>query len=150
MKYSRWVFFVIVVIVMFYLSIYGAGSSVKKEYFMAERPDGGYSLNIVLSTRYWKLITAEGIFPSLRRSLTIELTGKGTDWSYRNQKGYYYSFDEIKSIQKEWDFGYAWISDDRKHVYLNMFWVNAPDRVTSSDVNGRYEIQKKQNKSEER
>ena len=100
MKYSRLVFFGIA-IVMLYLSTYGAGSSVKKEYFIAERPDEGYSLNIGLSTWYWELIAAEGMFPSLRRALTIELTGKGMNWSYRNQKGYYYSLDEIKSSQKE-------------------------------------------------
>jgi len=142
MKYSRSVLIVIAVIVMLYLSIYGAGSSVKKEYLITERPDGGYSLNIVISTRYWKLITAEGIFPSMRRALTIELSGKGVDWSYRNQRGYYYSLDEINSMRKEWDIGYAWVSDDRKYVHLNMFWVNAPDSVSTSDINGKYEIQK--------
>lgn len=142
MKYSRWILLVCAVIAMLYLSIYGAGSTVKKEYSITERPEGGYSLSIELYKRYWKLITAEGVFPSVRRTFTIELTGKGKDWDYRNQKGYYYSLDEIQSIQKQWDFGYAWLTDDRKYLYLNLFWVKAPDGVTPADVNGRYEIQK--------
>lgn len=142
MKYSRWILLVLAVFAMLYLSIYGAGSTVKKEYSITERPDGGYSLSIVLYKRYWKLITAEGIFPSVRRTYTIELTGQGSDWVYRNQKGYYYSLDEIKSVQKEWDIGYAWLSDDRKYLYLNLFWVKAPDSVTPADVNGRYQVQK--------
>lgn len=138
MKYTKKLLIIVSIIVVLYISIYGAGSTVSKEFSVVENPDGGYLLNIVLSTRYWKLITSEGIFPSLQRTLAIELTGKGTNWTYRNQNGYYYSLNEIKCSQKEWDLGYAWISDDRRYLYLNLFWVNAPNSVISSDVNDRY------------
>lgn len=142
MKNLRWVIFVLAVIVVLLLSAHGAGTTVKRESFsITARPDGGYSLSIVLNKRYWKLITAEGIFPSVRQTYTIELTGKGKDWSYRNQSGYYYSSDEIRSIQNQWDLGYAWLSVDRKYLYLNLFWVESPDNLASADVNGRYDMQ---------
>ena len=121
--------------------VFGPGRTVSREYRIAEMPDGGYSLNVVIYKRY--LLTADGIFPSVRRTFTIELTGKGKNWDYRNQKGYYYSLDEIKSIQKQWDFGYAWLTDDRKCLYLNFFWVKAPDSVTNADVTGRYQLEDK-------
>ena len=140
MKYRRLLILIGVVIIIC-LAVYLPGRIVSREYSIANRTDGGYLINVVIYKRH--LITADGIFLKERRTYTIELTGQGTDWEYRNQKGYYYSLDEIKSIQKEWDFGYTWISDDRKYVYLNLFWVNAPDNVTPSDVNGRYEIQNK-------
>lgn len=141
MKYSRWILLVLAGIAVLYLSIYGAGSTVKKEYSITERSDGGYSVSIVLHKRYWKLITAEGIFPSVRYGVTIDLQGEGKDWGYRNQKGYYYGLDEIQSIQGQWDFGYAWLTDDRKYLYLNLFWVRAPDGMMPADVNGRYSLQ---------
>lgn len=141
MKYLRRALIIITSIAVLYLSIYGAGSTTKKEYSIAERLDGGYSLKIVLYKRYWKLITAEGVFPRVRRICTIELTGIGRDWSYRSQNGFYYSSDEIKSINREWDFGYAWISKNKKYLYLNLFWVKSPDRVSPADVNGKYQLE---------
>lgn len=137
MKYL-WVV-VIGAILVLCVAIFGPGKTVSREYIIAERPDGGYSLNAVIYKRY--LITADGIFTGVRRTFTIVLIGKGRDLSYRNQKGYYYSLDEIKSTQKEWDLGYAWISDNHKYLYLNLFWVKAPDSVTPADVNGRYKLQ---------
>lgn len=139
MKYSRWVL-IIGVILILYLSIFGAGSTVKMEYAIADRPDSGYLLNIVLYKRYWKLITAEGIFPKKRLTYAIEIVGKGRDWSYRNQKGYFYSLDEIKSTDKGWDFGYAWVDAEREYLYLNLYWVNSPNRIIPSDINGTFRL----------
>ena len=127
---------IIGVILLICVFIFGPGRTVYREYSVSDRPDGGYSLNVVIYKVY--LLTADGIFQSVRRTFTIELTGKGKDWGYRNQNGYYYSLEEIKSIQKQWDFGYGWLSGDRKCLYLNLFWVNAPDSIIPSDVNGRY------------
>jgi hypothetical protein len=114
--------------------------SADKKYTVTARSDGGYSLEIELQKRHWKPITAEGIFPVEKKNYSIEIIGTGEDWSYRNQKGYYYGCDMIKSSGKICDFGYAWVSADRKYLYLNLYWVTSPDRMTPSDVNGRYDL----------
>ena len=140
MRKKRWISFVLVVIAILYLSIYGAGETVQKELLsISKRPDGGYSLQIVMNKRYWKLLTAEGVFPSVRQVYVIELIGEGKDWSYRNQPGYYYALSEVKSIQNQWDLGYAWLSADRKYLSINLYWVNSPDDLISSDINGSYD-----------
>ena len=143
MKYSNKtiVAFVIGVVLIAYLAIFGAGSSVNKEYSVTSRSDGGYSLDIVIHKRYWKLITAEGIFPKQRHIYNIEVIGKGKDWTYRNQKGYQYSLDDIKSNQKGWDVGFAWVNADRKHIYFNLSWVKSPDKQIPSDLNGKYSLE---------
>ncbi|MEW6601013.1 MAG: hypothetical protein AB1499_08590 [Nitrospirota bacterium] len=143
MKYSRWFLIVSAVIFILYLSIFGAGHTIKTDYSVNKRADGGYSLKIVMNKRYWKLVTPEGLFPSFKQIYTIELIGRGSDWSYRNQEGHYYSLNEINCFQKAWDFGYAWVSNDRKYIYLNLYWVMSPDNITPADVNGKYELQSK-------
>jgi hypothetical protein len=85
-------------------------------------------------------ITAEGFFPKVERSYTIELISQGKDWSFRNQNGFYYPLDQIKSSDKAWDIGYAWIDAERKYIYINFYWVNSPDGLRPSDVNGKYKI----------
>jgi hypothetical protein len=110
------------------------------EYNISIRPDGGYKLLINYSKRVWQPITAEGFFPKIERSYTIELISKGKDWSFRNQKGFYYPLEKIQSADKAWDIGYAWVDANRKYIYLNLFWVKSPDGLTPSDVNGKYVI----------
>lgn len=137
MTFFRWIILIVLILILC-IVILGPGRITSIKYSIAERPDGGYLINAAVKKRY--LFTADGIFPSDRRSFIVELIGGGKDFSYRNQKGFFYSFDEIKSIQKEWDFGYAWISEDRKYLYINLFWVKSPDGVTPADVNGRYQL----------
>ena len=112
------------------------------EYSVTERPDGGYTLNITYSKRHWIPITAEGFFPLEKDNFTIDIIGKGKDYTPRNQKGYYYTQEDVKSIGKLWDFGYAWIDADRKYLYLNLYWVSLPDRIVPSKVNGKYILKK--------
>ena len=107
-------------------------------YTVLVRPDGGYTLTITKSKRHWKPITAEGIFPKETKNYTIDIIGKGEDWSNRNQHGYYYASEAIKCNRKAWDFGYAWVDNKRKYLYLNLYWASSPDDNTSSDVNGKY------------
>lgn len=108
------------------------------EYSIINRPDGGYSLNVKFLKRHWTPITAEGIFPIEKKNYQVDIIGKGKDWTFRNQKGYYYSSDDIKSNPKAWDFGYAWVDADRKNLYLNLFWVSSPDKLIPSDISGKY------------
>ncbi len=123
-----------------YISIFGFGSTIKKDYAVSVRPDGGYILNITVNKRYWTLITPEGVFPKEKLKFVINVMGKGRDWSFRGQEGFYYSLDEITTNMHHWDFGYAWIDSSRKNLYLNLFWVHAPDRMMASDVNGKYAL----------
>lgn len=136
-KYLKWVILLgLVVLVLFALFVKGRITS--KEYKISERQDSGYSINIIVNKRY--LITADGIFSGVRRSYSVDLIGEGKDWSFRNQNGTYYSFEEIKSINKEWDFGYAWITSDNEYLYLNLYVVKEPDSLIAADVNGKYRI----------
>jgi hypothetical protein len=106
------------------------------------REDGGYIITISGHKRYLLPITAEGPFPKMQINCRIELKGKGKDWSYRNQPGYYYSYpDDIECKSPRWDIGYAWVDKDRKKIYLNFFWIHSPDSLTDSDVNGAYRIE---------
>jgi len=110
------------------------------KYSVSRKPDGGYTLNINIVKRHWKPITAEGFFPVERTSYVIDVMGKGRDWTYRAQSGFYYSSAEIKCRHQSWDFGYAWIDSERKYLYLNFYWVSSPDDIIPSDVNGKYRL----------
>jgi len=116
------------------------------EFTASKRADGGYNLNIKYSKRHWKPITAEGFFPIEKRSYIIEIPGKGEKWNNRNQKGTFYSITDIFSNSKDWDIGYAWVDDEGKNLYLNFFWVAAPDNLIPSDINGKYELSDGMNK----
>jgi len=130
-------FFIFSAVALFFL-MNSKGIAEDMEYTVLVRPDGGYTLTITKSKRHWKPITAEGIFPKETKNYTIDIIGKGEDWSNRNQNGYYYTFEAIKCNRKAWDFGYAWVDNERKHLYLNLYWVSSPDDYTPSDVNGKY------------
>lgn len=104
------------------------------------RPDGGYNIDVTISKRHMQLITAEGIFPKEIKNFKIEIIGKGKNWSYRNQNGFFYGIEQIKCLNNAWDFGYAWVDSERKYLYLNLYWVSSPDSLIPSDVNGKYRL----------
>ncbi len=109
-------------------------------YKVTVRSDGGYSLEIDITKM--NLFSADGFFQKVKNHYVINLIGKGKDWSYRNQKGFYYGQNEILSNTSGWDFGYAWVNDDRTYLYLNLYWVASPDGIIPSDVNGKYSLTK--------
>jgi hypothetical protein len=113
------------------------------EYSVTERPDGGYTLNINYSKRHWIPITGEGFFPLEKGNYTIDIIGKGKDYTSRQEKGYYYTPEDVKSVGKLWDFGYAWIDTERTYLYLNMYWVSLPDGIVPSKLNGKYRLKRK-------
>lgn len=133
-------FFLILSIVPLSLIMSSYSMANDAEYTISIRPDGGYTLVINKSIRHWNPITAEGIFPKETKHYIIDIVGKGNDWSNRNQNGYYFTSKEIKCNKKAWDFGYAWIDNERKYLYLNLFWVSSPDGYTPADVNGKYRL----------
>ena len=114
------------------------GMAQKIEYNVKHRSDGGYAIDIKCTVQHWQPITAEGLFPKKVINMTVELIGKGTDWSYRNQKGYYYEKKDIQGILGE--IAYAWIDHKREYIYLNFFWVSSPDKLSPSVINGKYRI----------
>lgn len=116
--------------------------AIEKNYTINQKSDGGYTIDIVSEKRSLTPITAEGIFPKITRRYHIELVGKGIDWSFRNQFGYYYNYENINSNQNDWDFGYAWIDKDREYIYLNLYQVKSPDGILNSYANGKYKILK--------
>ncbi len=86
-------------------------------------------------------ITAEGFFPKKPINYEIRLKGKGKEWSYRNQPGYFYSFPEdIDAKPQSWDMGYVWVDRNRETIYLNFYWVKSPDALTESEINGAYKV----------
>jgi hypothetical protein len=109
-------------------------------YSVSKSIDGGYSINIRYSKRHLKPITAEGMFPLEKRSYIVEVKGNGKNWNYRNQNGTYYDSENVTSNLKAWDIGYAWIDNEGEYIYLNFFWISAPDDLVPSDVNGKYEL----------
>ncbi len=109
-------------------------------YKVSTNPDGGYTMEIEVNKT--TLFTADGFLKKENSRYTINLTGKGENWSYRDQKGFFYSPDKISCKTPIWDIGYAWVDTDRKHIYLNLYWVSYPDGMRPSDVNGKYEIVK--------
>ncbi len=129
-----------IALLILYLSIFGFGSTITKDYTVSIQPDGGYLLNITVYKRYWKLITAEGVFPKERKSFLIKIAGKGRDWSARNQQGYYLAAEDISSNVKGWDFGYGWVDSAREYLYLNLYWVKSPNCMVASDVIGKFRL----------
>lgn len=105
------------------------------------RDDGGYNLLLDGTIQSLMPITAEGFFPKRPISYKIVLKGKGKEWSYRNQPGYFYSFPEdIDAKPQSWDMGYAWVDKNRETIYLNFYWVKSPDSLTESEINGAYKV----------
>lgn len=103
------------------------------EYSITKNKDGGYSINIVGDFRQE--------YSYVKTQFQIQLEGEGTDWSYRAQNGLYYSFDEIKvNGLSHGDEGYAWVNQDKTYVFLNLYWIQSPDDLRPSDLNGKYAI----------
>jgi len=111
-----------------------------KNYKITVNTDGGYTLEI--DTEKTDIFSADGFLHKEKLHYVIKLIGNGENWSYRSQKGYFYSEHEILSNNRYWDIGYAWVDIERKYIYLNLYWVRYPDGMSSSDVNGKYEIVK--------
>lgn len=112
----------------------------EKEYDISRKPDGGYTIDLRINKRHWKPITAEGFFPKQELYFTIDIAGKGKDWSGKDQPGFYYSSDLVSCKGQAWDFGYAWVDRERRFVYLNFYWASSPDKMIASDVNGKYAL----------
>ena len=112
------------------------------KYTVTSRGDGGYTLDIFVSKRVWKMITSEGFFPKQEYGCIIEIIGEGQQWTeqVKGIDGYFYSLDKIESKKKYWDIGYAWIDPNRDHLYLNLYWVSAPDKIVPAGVNGKYKL----------
>lgn len=131
-----------IVISIFILSLTMAKFCFAKDinYKITDRSDGGYSIALDISKT--NVFSADGFFQKIKNHYVLNLIGKGKDWSYRNQKGYYYGLNDISSNTLGWDFGYAWVDADRTHLYLNLYWVSSPDSMIPSDLNGKYSLTK--------
>jgi len=117
------------------------GTSKNIDHKVKERSDGGYTVTLSGTIRHLTPITPEGAFPKQQIYYQIELKGKGKDWSYRNQPGFYYSYpDDIECKTPHWDIGYAWVDQNRQTIYLNLYWLKSPDSLWESDINGTYKI----------
>ena len=118
------------------------GSSRSITHKVIPREDGGYEITLNGTKRIYQPITAEGFFPVEQLNYKISLIGKGKEWSFRAQPGYYYSFPtDIKSAKCHWDFGYIWVDKNRETISINLYWVKAPDSLLDADINGSYIIQ---------
>ena len=127
--------------VLFFISnVYAHECNDKFEYNITVNLDGGYYLEVLCERIIMLPKTAEGPFPKQRYNLKIKLIGKGKDWYYRKQDGYYYSLENISSKTKIWDLGYVWVNRERDEIYLNLFWVSSPDKLIPSVINGKYSI----------
>jgi len=120
---------------------HGEGFTRKINHNAEARDDGGYNLTLDGTIQSLMPITAEGFFPKRPFNYTIALKGKGKEWSYRNQPGYFYSFPEdIDANPHSWDMGYAWVDKNRETIYLNFYWVKSPDSLAESEINGAYKV----------
>ena len=83
-------------------------------------------------------LTPEGPFPKQSIYFDVTVIGPGSDWEYRGQDGFYYTLKDIQCDKNHWDIGYAWMDRTREHIYFNLYWASAPDALTPSGINGRY------------
>lgn len=113
------------------------------------RADGGYTLVLKGETQIVQPITAEGFFPRQQIYSQIQLIGQGENWSYRNQPGFYYEYQkDIECKNANWDIGYAWVDQNRENIYLNFYWIDSPNSLKKSRINGKIKIKNLQhNKS---
>ena len=119
----------------------GEGITRKINHKTKVRDDGGFSLTLDGTIQSLMPITAEGFFPKRQINYKILLRGKGKEWSYRNQSGYFYSFPEdIEAKPQSWDIGYVWVDKNRETIFLNFYWIKSPDSLSDSEVNGSYRI----------
>jgi hypothetical protein len=133
--------FLLVFILTYFFLVESCSFAKDIKYSVTERPDGGYTLYISYSKRHWIPITAEGMFPLDKGNYTIDVIGKGKEYtSGRGLKGYLYTQEDIKSLSTLWNFGYAWIDADRMYLYLNLYWMILPDESAPSKINGKYKL----------
>lgn len=118
------------------------GSYQQMDHQVLTREDGGFSIIIKGHTQHIQPITAEGFFPKVPINYQIDLIGKGKDWSYKNQPGFYYSYPKTVKFNKivSWDYGYVWVDQKREYIYLNFYWVVGPDDLEGSKISGKYKI----------
>jgi len=113
------------------------------DHTVQNRNDGGYTLSIQGTIRALAPITPEGFFPKRDVSYHIELVGEGENLRYRNHPGFYYPFPEkVHSNKQHWDFGYVWVDENKEYIYINLYWLDSPDGLTESDINGKYKVLK--------
>ena len=113
------------------------------DYQVIQKDDGGYTVNIKGYTQIVAPITAEGSFPKQQLNYQIELVGDGKEWTYRNQPGFYFSFPkDIHCKREPGEIGYAWVDINKEYIYLNFYWIQAPDSLIESRLNGKYKIKK--------
>jgi len=133
-------------IILFFLTLnccVNFGSNRQLNHQVKKRDDGGFTIVINGTIQHFIPITAEGFFPKEPVNYRVELIGKGKDWSYRNQPGFYYSYpDSIKGELSSWDIGYAWVDEKKENIYLNFYWIASPDSLAKSKINGKYKITK--------
>ena len=119
----------------------GFGDFQQLNHEIKNRNDGGFTIVINGTIQHFKPITSEGFFPKEKVNYQIELVGRGKDWSYRNQLGYYYAYPgSIECKKPHWDIGYAWIDEKKEYIYLNFYWIKSPDSLEESKINGKYKI----------
>jgi len=121
---------------------FSCGTIQQLNHKIEKRNDGGYTLIINGDIQHMSPITAEGFFPKQKVHYVIELKGNGKDGLYRNQPGFHYSYpDTIECKQHfSWDFGYAWVDKNYENIYINFYWVKAPDSLRDSEISGKYKI----------
>ena len=124
--------------------------AVSRQYTVTENEDGGYTLNIVVEERHLGL-TCEGFCPKTRHEYEIRLVGPGTDeWKARNQGGFHYPANKVvwswNRVAGDW--GYAWVDRKREKIYINWYWIHAPDSLTPAKVNACYTIKGHEAKKE--
>ena len=112
-----------------------AGCSTRS-YSARPRSDGGVSLKIDSKRQLWYPVTAEGPFPRQEIYYDLDVVGPGKVWKYR--EGFYYSpSDIVCKSGGGWDFGFAWMDPERKHITFRLYWARGPD-VHAANINGRY------------
>ena len=112
-----------------FLFISPAANAQEKLHFVTPNIDGGYTLTIIPGN-------ATNTAP-----FKLRLLGPGM----QETGGAYYPSMTIIANTPVGDFGYAWIDPEQERIYINMYWVDAPDSLIPSDVNGCYEIHPAEN-----
>jgi hypothetical protein len=105
------------------------------DYQIQSRNDGGYTIYFkVKNTIQTKTVT----YPA--GEYRVELIGKGKDRSLSQLPGIYYSPESITSLTVNWGYGFAFLDNDRKFAYLNLYQITGPDTSEPLFLNGRYPL----------
>ena len=100
------------------------------QYSVIQNAEGGYTLTIMVDK-------GEGTTVPCK----LRLLGKGqARKDSRGRDGFYYDWTAIIEADKTGDLGYAWVDGERTRIHLNLYWVDAPNALIPSAVNGCYEI----------